>query len=78
MDDKLQQIFVDRVREAAKEQNMPISHLPDVAEVGRAHFYLVMKGTRSPTLRWMGKIANALDTPLHELLEPDTKKSRKG
>jgi len=59
---------VRRVRELADAHGIPISHLPDRAVVARSHFWNVMAGRKSPTLRWLGKVADALDVDPEELL----------
>lgn len=66
--DALQRRVVRRVREIANEHGIPISHLPDHAAVARSHFWNVMAGKKSPTLRWLGKVADALNVDAEELL----------
>jgi hypothetical protein len=39
--------------------------------VSRAHFWNVMKGRRSPTLRWIARLAVALEVDPSELIAPD-------
>lgn len=68
--DELHRRLARRVRELARAERIPVSHLPDRAGVGRAHFWDVLGGRKSPTLRWMGQIAEALDVDASELLLP--------
>jgi hypothetical protein len=66
--DELHQRVTDRIREIAEERRIPVTHLPDHADVGRSHFWEVMAGRSSPTLAWLGKIASALDVDTAELV----------
>jgi Cro/C1-type helix-turn-helix DNA-binding protein len=50
------------------ERKIPISHLPDHADVSRSHFWDVMAGKKSPTLAWLDKIARALDADVADLV----------
>ena len=66
--DALQKRVVGRIRRIADERSIPLSHLPDRAAIARSHFWNVMAGKKSPTLRWLGKVASALDVDAEELL----------
>jgi len=66
--DELHRRVVRRIREVAKERRIPVSHLPDRAGVSRSHFWDVLKGAKSPTLTWLGKIAVALEVDAGELV----------
>lgn len=67
--DELHERVVGRIREIAAERRIPLSHLPDRAAVSRSHFWDVMAGRKSPTLYWLGRIADALGADPAELLE---------
>jgi DNA-binding Xre family transcriptional regulator len=73
--DELQRRVVRHVRELARERKMPLSHLPDRAAVARSHFWDVLAGRKSPTLKWLARIAEALEVDPGELVakrrEPD-------
>ncbi|WP_438002680.1 helix-turn-helix transcriptional regulator [Sorangium sp. So ce321] len=58
--DELHQRVTGRIREIAAERKIPVTHLPDRAAVSRAHFWDVLAGKKSPTLQWLGRIAEAL------------------
>ena len=66
--DELHQRVVRRVRELAREKKIPLSHLPDRAAVARSHFWDVLAGKKSPTLKWLVRIAEALDVDPGELV----------
>jgi hypothetical protein len=66
--DELHQRVVDRIREVAEKRQIPVTHLPDRAGVGRSHFWEVMAGRASPTLAWLARIAVALDVDVEELV----------
>ena len=56
-------------------RKIPVSHLPDRADVARSHFWEVLAGRKSPTLAWIGRIATALEVDAAELLARDPKNS---
>jgi transcriptional regulator with XRE-family HTH domain len=66
--DKLQQRLVKRIREIAKRRGIMVSHLPDRADVSRSHFWAVLALKTSPTLNWIGAIAEALEVDPSDLL----------
>lgn len=53
-----------------RASKVPVSHLPDRAGVSRSHFWEVMAGHKSPTLKWLGKIAASLEVDASVLLQP--------
>jgi transcriptional regulator with XRE-family HTH domain len=67
--DDLHQRLTKRIRELAKAAKVPVSHLPDRAGVSRSHFWEVMAGHKSPTLKWLGKIAASLEVDASVLLQ---------
>jgi DNA-binding phage protein len=67
--DELQRRVVARIRELADERQIAVTHLPDRAGVARSHFWKVLNGTTSPTLRWIAKIAKALGTNALDLFQ---------
>ncbi len=71
--DELHRRVVGRIKRVAREKRIAASHLPDRAGVARSHYWEVMAGKRSPTLKWLAKIADALDVDVGELI---VKKSR--
>jgi transcriptional regulator with XRE-family HTH domain len=75
--DALQRRVVARIRELAKDRGIAVTHLPDRAGVARSHFWNVLRGTTSPTLRWIGQIAKALGVDASELFRPSDGARRK-
>jgi transcriptional regulator with XRE-family HTH domain len=67
--EELKDRVVQRVREAAAARGIPLTHLPDRAGVSRSHFWDVLAGRASPTLKWLARVASALDVPPAQLLE---------
>lgn len=65
--DELHRRVVRRIRELARERKIPVSHLPDRAAVARSHFFDVLAGRKSPTLAWLGRVAEALEVDAGEL-----------
>jgi hypothetical protein len=66
--DALQRRVVRRIREIANRRGIPLSLLSDRADVARSHFWSVLGGEKSPTLRWLAKVACALDVDVEELV----------
>jgi DNA-binding phage protein len=60
--------LVVRAVRRARALEIPLSHIPDRASIKRAHFWTVLKGTSSPTLKWIVKVADTLDCDASELL----------
>lgn len=56
------------IRARARELDIPLTHVADRAGVGRANFWTVLKGTSSPTLKWIVKVAATLQCDAAELL----------
>ena len=56
------------IRARARALEIPLSHIPDRAGINRAHFWTVLKGTSSPTLKWIVKVAATLDCDAADLL----------
>jgi len=67
---KLAERLILNIRWHAKERRIGMTHLPDRAGVGHAHFFEVMAGRASPTVEWLQKVARALGVDVHELLKP--------
>lgn len=66
--DEQHEILAQEIRRLAKAQRIPLSHVADRAGVARSHFWEVVGGRRSPTLAWMLKIAEVLQTSPSGLL----------
>jgi transcriptional regulator with XRE-family HTH domain len=66
--DEIRQRVNRRIRELARKNRIAVTHLPDRAGVSRSHFWDVLRGKRSPTLKWLVRVANALDVDPAELL----------
>jgi hypothetical protein len=63
---------VQRIRERARREKIPVTHLPDLAAVSRSHFWDVMAGRASPTLAWLAKVAAALGADAGDLVSRGT------
>lgn len=59
---------VGQIKAHATRKRLTLSHLADLAGVGRSHYWDVMKGRASPTLKWVDKIAQALEVNADVLL----------
>lgn len=70
--DELHRRMVRHIRELAKAQKIPLTHLPDHAGVSKAHFFEVIAGRKSPTVQWLARLAEALGVDIVDLLAPET------
>jgi transcriptional regulator with XRE-family HTH domain len=68
--DELRARVGSRIRELAERRKIPISDLPARAGVSRAHLFAVLRGSKSPTIDFLNRLANALECDPHELLRP--------
>jgi hypothetical protein len=75
--DVLHARLVENIKKQAERRGILLTHLPDRADLSRSHFWAVMKGSRSPTLGWVTKIAAALECsdPASLFVETDAAKS---
>lgn len=69
--DELHRRLVKNIKERARRSSVSITHLPDRAGVSRSNFWEVMAGRTSPKLKWVGKVAAALDVDAADLLARD-------
>jgi transcriptional regulator with XRE-family HTH domain len=74
--DEIHQRLVSQIQNLAQQRGITLSHLPDYADVGRSHYWEVLKGRSSPTLEWIKKVADALGVDVGDLLaKPDDLRS---
>jgi transcriptional regulator with XRE-family HTH domain len=66
--DELHKRVATAIRRIATERKMPLTHLPDRAGVTRSHFWAVLGGKKSPTLRWLERVADALDVDVSDFV----------
>ena len=66
--DELHRRLAANIRGIAQERQIALTHLPDRAGVTRSHFWAVLRGEKSPTLRWLERLAKALNVDAAELL----------
>ncbi len=66
--DELQLRVVARIRECAEARGVQLSHVADRAGVSRSHFWDVLAGRKSPTLKWLVAVAEALEVDAGDLL----------
>ena len=59
-----------RIRALADEKGITLTYLADFSGRSRSHFWDVMAGRKSPTLKWLVSIADALGAEPWELLKP--------
>lgn len=58
------------IRRLAEAKGRTLTQLPFEAGLSPTHFWKVLRRDAEPRLTWMAKIADALDVPVHRLLEP--------
>ena len=69
--DRHHQLLAERIRELAKDRKITLTYLADFSGRSRSHFWDVMAGRKSPTLKWLVSIAGALEVEVWELLVKD-------
>jgi transcriptional regulator with XRE-family HTH domain len=62
-------VFSDNIRALAKKRGLSINHLADFAGISRGYLSTILRGQKSPTLRTVEKIAEALEVEVGELLK---------
>jgi len=68
--DPIHERVASRIRELARERRIPLSKLPERVSLARSHFWNVLGGRTCPTLKWLARIASALEVDIGELLVP--------
>lgn len=68
--DALHRKLTKRMRELMERRKLSVNRLADFSGLGRGRVSEILAGKSSPTLRTMGRIADALEVPVRELL-PD-------
>ncbi|WP_395945552.1 helix-turn-helix domain-containing protein [Brevundimonas sp.] len=69
-------LFGDNLRRARNAADLSQEELAFRAGMKRSYVSDMERGTRNPTVRALGRIANALEIPPHTLLLPLTKSNR--
>ncbi len=72
--DELHRRLAHNLRALARARRLPLSHVADRAGVSRAQFWDVAAGRRSPTLRFLARVAAALEVDPAELLARSLRK----
>ena len=62
--------LAERIRTLAVARGVTLTRLADFSGRSRSHFWDVMAGRKSPTLRWLVGVAAALEVEPWELLSP--------
>lgn len=64
-----------RIKEICKEKGMQMDLLAKAVDVHRVSISLISSGKINPSLKTLQEIAKALDVPITELFEDETKNS---
>ena len=67
--DEVHQRIAEQIRELARRRKILLTHLPQRAGVSETHFFMVLRGDRSPTVRWLTQIAAVLECDVADLLK---------
>lgn len=70
---KLEKILATRLREVARDKDMPLSHVADRAGMSRSYFWLLLDARSSATLDAVQRIAEVLGVDPIKLLTVDDK-----
>lgn len=73
--DALHRKFTRRVRALMQQRRLSVNRLADFSGLGRGGLSELLAGKSSPTLRTLGRIADALGTSVRDLL-PDEEPTR--
>ena len=69
MDDaEIQRVLARNIRAFARKKKVTLTRLADFAGVGKSQLFRVLSGETSPSLRWIVKVADALDVEPWQLL----------
>lgn len=69
--DALHRKFAKRMRELMVRRKLSINRLADFSGLGRGRVSEILAGKSSPTLRTLGRLAEALDVPVRDLMPSD-------
>ena len=72
--DRHHQRLATRIRALAEERGVTLTHLADFSGRSRSHFWDVMAARKSPTLKWLVSIADALKVEPGDLLQASRRK----
>lgn len=75
--DKLGYQFGERIHALRQNQNLSQMDLAELADLNASYIGHLEHGTKSPTLQTLGKLANALQVTLPDLLTIDTQPEQK-
>jgi transcriptional regulator with XRE-family HTH domain len=70
--DAMHKEMARKIQQAAKRKGWSVNQVADFSGLGRGSLSEIMRGQRSPTLRTLRKIADALDVDLRDLV-PSTR-----
>lgn len=81
--DAIRARLADRIREACKVRDLPVSGLAAAAGVSRNHLFAVLAGTKAPTIDYVARLARVLEVDPSALIGPSritarTKRVREG
>ena len=68
---QFQSVVSERIRTVALRKGLSVNRLADFAGVSRSYLSAVLRGEKSPTLRTLSYVAEALEVDLFVLLGPD-------
>ncbi|MCA9705439.1 MAG: helix-turn-helix transcriptional regulator [Myxococcales bacterium] len=73
--DEVHARVAQRIRDRAASRKVTLQDLATRAGTSKSYLFAVLRGTKSPTLSWMCRIADVLECDLHELVRPARKKT---
>jgi len=63
-------IVANQIRERAAARGISMRTLAEKMETSRSHLSAVLEGTRSPTVSWLCRVAEALGCQPYDLMRP--------
>lgn len=71
--DPLHRKLAKRIRSLMSEKDLSVNRLADFSGIGRGRMSELLAGKSSPTVRTLGRIAEALDVDVRDLFDGDEK-----
>jgi transcriptional regulator with XRE-family HTH domain len=74
--DAIRARLAERIREACKARDLPVSRLATEAGVSRNHLFAVLAGRKAPTVDYLARLAQVLELDPSALIGPSPITSR--
>jgi transcriptional regulator with XRE-family HTH domain len=69
-DAEVQRVLARNIRAFSRKKRITLTRLADFTGTGKSQLFRVLRSETSPSVRWLVKVANALDVEPWQLLAP--------